>query len=108
MQYKTTHPLTEQSRGADFCPACGAQVKWIRLLSGRWICVDPEPVLYGPGGRDWLVTGRNFEADITKKCKIWRPGLLPLKLKKGYKPHAWGCERWAFQRRSGMRSQRGD
>ena len=60
MHYKnrrqpSNNTLTEPSRGDDFCPLCGAQVKWIRLISGRWIAVEPEPVLYVDGGRQWLV-----------------------------------------------------
>lgn len=51
--------LTSPVRGSDFCEKCGLEVMWIRLLSGSWIAVDPEPVLYIPDeGKRWLIEGR--------------------------------------------------
>lgn len=90
---RKSRPLTEKSKGESFCPVCGAEVKWIRMTSGRWISVDPEPILYLDGGRNWLVEDKVFDADIIKTCKIWHPGMLTQGVKKGYKPHLWGCER---------------
>lgn len=96
MHYKnrrqpSSNTLTEPSRGDDFCPLCGAQVKWIRLISGRWIAVEPEPVLYVDGGRQWLVDDKRYEADIRKRCKVWKPGIVSHGIRKGYRPHVWEC-----------------
>ena len=88
---RKNRPLTEKSKGENFCPACGAQVKWIRMTSGRWISVEPEPILYVDGGRNWLVEGKPFNADMKKRCKIWKPGMIMQGVKKGYKPHMWEC-----------------
>lgn len=80
--------LTERTRGADYCPECGEAVKWIRLMSGQWIAVQPEPVLYIPhAGRRWLVEGKRWDADILKDCDIWEPGKVKDNLKKGFLPH---------------------
>lgn len=84
--------LTEPSRGEDYCSACGSHIKWIRLMSGRWVAVEPEPVLYLDGGRNWLIEDRSYDADIKKNCRIWRPGMLLAGVHKGYKPHAWECD----------------
>lgn len=85
-------PLTERSKGERFCPKCGSELKWIRLLSGAWIAVEPMPVLYIPhGGKKWLVEGRNRDADIIKDCEIWKAGMLHDNLRKGYMPHKWQC-----------------
>lgn len=85
--------LTNRHRGERFCPRCGCELKWIRLLSGSWIAVEPEPIYYEPrAGRSWLVEGRKWDAEILKDCKIWRRGMPTEGLKKGYKPHAWECE----------------
>lgn len=93
MHSKKRRPLTEASRGSEYCPDCGGQIKWVRLLSGRYIAVDPEPVMYIDGGRDWLVERTKYEADIKNHCRIWRPGMLTGGIKYGYKPHKWTCGR---------------
>lgn len=85
-------PLTYRDRGERFCERCGCEIKWIKLLSGRWIAVEPQPILYIPGGgRKWLVENRNQDADIIKDCEIWKPGMIMDNLKKGFMPHAWMC-----------------
>lgn len=85
-------PLTEKTRGGNYCRICGEEVKWIRLMSERWIAVDPEPVLYVPEvGRKWIVEGRNWDAEIIKDAEIWRRGMSRENVKHGFIPHAWEC-----------------
>ena len=80
--------LTEIARGENYCPDCGSPLRWVRLLSGRWIAVEPQPVLYIPGGgRKWLVSSSRWDADILKNCEVWKPGMIREGLKKGYLPH---------------------
>lgn len=101
-------PLTEKVRGGRFCEKCGSEIKWIHLLSGSWIAVEPMPVMYIPhSGRKWLVEGKNRDAVILKDCEIWKPGMLHDRLKKGYLPHKWQCDaedhrtqRWTGKRRA--------
>lgn len=85
--------FTDTTRGPDFCPDCGEKIKWIRLLSGMWIAVNEEPVLYIEGsGKRWLVEYVKWDATIIKDCQIYKPGLgmdLTHPLKKGYKPHVF-------------------
>lgn len=49
--------------------------------------------MYLDGGKNWLVEDRKYDADIRKHCRIWRPGMLLNRVKKGYKPHVWECGR---------------
>ncbi len=85
--------FTDITRGPDFCPKCGEYVKWIRLISGMWIAVNEQPVLYVPGaGKMWLVEYVKWDATILKDCLIYRPGLeidLSEPLAKGYEPHVF-------------------
>lgn len=87
--------FTEKVRGDRYCPECGSPLRWVRLLSGRWIAVEPQPVLYIPGGgRKWLVSARRYDADILKDCEIWKPGMIHDNLQRGYIPHLFtGCGR---------------
>lgn len=83
-------PLTQAYRGDDYCPICGSEIKWIRLLNNRWIAVEPEPVLYIPhGGKKWLIEGRRWDAEFLKDCEIWKPGMLRNNIKRGFFPHEW-------------------
>lgn len=87
--------LTSPVRGSDFCEKCGLEVMWIRLLSGSWIAVDPEPVLYIPDeGKRWLIEGRRWDAVFIKGAKIYKPfsGMDRSKVERGYMPHAWICD----------------
>ena len=46
----------------------------MRLVSGRWIAVQEEPVLYIPdAGKRWLVEGINYDAEILKGCLVYEP-----------------------------------
>lgn len=86
--------LTQKFRGDLGCESCGEVVKWIRLLSGMWIAVQPEPVLYIPGqGNRWLVEYTNYDATIMKDCLIFErgKGMDIDKVELGYMPHAWVC-----------------
>lgn len=86
--------LTQKYKGGLGCPYCGEVVKWVRLMSGMWIAVQPEPVLYIPGeGKRWLVEYMNYDADFMKDCLIYErgKGMDTSKVQKGYMPHAWVC-----------------
>lgn len=86
--------LTSRYRGNWCCEYCGEVVKWVRLLSGMWIAVQEEPVLYIPGeGREWLIEYQDYDAAFMKDCRIYRPfrGMDYRKVKKGYIPHAFVC-----------------
>ena len=86
--------LTQRCKGDRFCPHCGEEVRWIKLLSGSYIAVDLQPILYIPhDGREWLVEGRRRDAEILKDCRIWKAGMLKDNLRRGYRPHAWNCNR---------------
>ena len=84
--------LTSGIRGDDYCNRCGEYVRWIRLISGRWIAVNRQPILYIPhAGNRWLVTG--FDDQIARDCLIFKPykGMDKSKLKRGYEIHAFTC-----------------
>lgn len=86
--------LTSKYRGSWYCPNCGEVIKWVRLVSGRWIAVQEEPVLYIPdAGRRWLVEGINYDAEILKDCLVYEPfkGMDRSKVKYGYMPHVFAC-----------------
>ena len=86
--------LTSRYRGGWYCEYCGEVIKWVRLMSGMWIAVQEQPVLYIPHeGKEWLVEYRNYDAEFMKDCLIYKPfrGMDISKVKKGYKPHAWVC-----------------
>ena len=86
--------LTSRYRGNWYCEYCGEVIKWVRLISGRWIAVQEEPILYIPGaGKEWLIEYRNYDAEFLKDCLIYRPfrGMDYSKVVKGYMPHAWVC-----------------
>lgn len=51
---------------------CGAPVRWVRLASGRWVPLDPEPVLdgnivVGPDGTASYLTKSDGEVDPTRR-----------------------------------------
>lgn len=82
--------LTRSSRGEAYCPECGSKLRWARLLSGRWIALEPQPILYIPHqGRNWLVDRWRLDTEILKDCKIWKKGMPRENLKKGFLPHAF-------------------
>lgn len=86
--------LTRKYRGDWYCHECGEVIKWVRLISGMWIAVQPEPVLYIPGeGRRWIVEYTNYDAEFIKDCLMYEPfkGMDRSKVRYGYMPHAWVC-----------------
>lgn len=86
--------LTSRTRGNWYCEYCGECIHWIRLISGMWIAVQEEPVLYIPGeGNRWLVEDCRYDAEILRDCLIYRPfqGMDRSKVKYGYMPHAFVC-----------------
>lgn len=86
--------LTQKYRGGLGCELCGEVVKWVRLISGLWIAVQPEPVLFIPGeGRNWLISFDNYDAIFMKNCLIFKrgKGMDTSKVIEGYMPHAWVC-----------------
>ena len=86
--------LTSKYRGNWYCDTCGEVIKWVRLISGMWIAVQEEPVLYIPGeGKRWLVEYQNYDAVILKDCLIYEPfkGMDRSKVKYGYMPHVFVC-----------------
>lgn len=87
-----TDTLTKRSRGGDFCPKCGAFVRWVRLDTGRWIATDPEPVIYRDDGKEWLVVGNKWDGFINKGCRVWRPGDPTTDTRKGRRIHAFNCK----------------
>jgi hypothetical protein len=85
--------FTSRHRGPDFCPYCGEEVWWARLLSGLWMPVQPYPVLYLPrAGRAHLIDTR-FDGSILRDCLIYRGsrGMDTKKLKTGYEQHMYRC-----------------
>jgi hypothetical protein len=83
----------DRARGPDFCPCCGEELRWVRLMSGMWAAVQPCPVLYLPGaGRDWLIDAK-WDGEILRDCLTYRRGLGidPRKLRLGYAQHAYRC-----------------
>lgn len=86
--------LTRKYRGGLGCEYCGEVVKWIRLISGMWIAVQTEPVLYIPGkGKQWLISYENYDAEFMRDCLIYKAGrgMDTENIKYGYMPHAWVC-----------------
>lgn len=86
--------LTQKYKGGLGCENCGEVIKWVRLMSGMWIAVQPEPILYIPGeGKRWLVEYCNYDAEILKDCLIFErsKGMDTSKVEYGYMPHAWVC-----------------
>lgn len=86
--------LTQKYKGDWYCPHCGEVIKWVRLMSGMWIAVQTEPVLFIPGeGKRWLVEYTNYDAEFMKDCLIYKGGqwMNTEKIEKGYMPHVWVC-----------------
>ena len=86
--------LTQKYKGDWYCPHCGEVIKWVRLMSGMWIAVQTEPVLFIPGeGKRWLVEYTNYDAEFMKDCLIYKvgQGMNTEKIEKGYMPHVWVC-----------------
>ena len=84
--------LTQKYKGDWYCPHCGEVIKWVRLMSGMWIAVQTEPVLFIPGeGKRWLVEYTNYDAEFMKDCLIYKggQGMNTEKIEKGYMPHVW-------------------
>ena len=68
--------------------------RWVRLMSGMWIAVQPEPVLFIPGeGKRMLVEYRNYDAEMIRNCLIYErsKNMDTSKVVKGYMPHAFVC-----------------
>ncbi|WP_428259669.1 hypothetical protein [Gallibacter sp. Marseille-QA0791] len=86
--------LTQKYKGGLGCERCGEVIKWVRLMSGMWIAVQPEPVLFIPGeGKRMLVEYRNYDAEMIRNCLIYERGknMDTSKVVKGYMPHAFVC-----------------
>lgn len=50
------------------CKSCGADILWIKMVSGTSMPVDAEPVMYTEGTKDVIVTpdGNVTRGNITK------------------------------------------
>jgi hypothetical protein len=80
-------------KGPEFCPYCGEEIRWVRLLSGMWAAVQVNPVLYIPGaGRARLIDAR-WGGEIMPDCLIYRGGrgMDTKKIKVGYEEHVYRC-----------------
>ena len=83
-----------RQRGTDFCPSCGEKVRWIKLITGMWIAVSEQPVLYIPGeGKMWLIEYVRTDAVIMKDCLIYKSGkgMNMNNIQKAYEPHSFSC-----------------
>jgi hypothetical protein len=82
-------------RGPDFCPYCGEELRWVRLVSGMWAAVQVDPVRYVPyAGRATLIDSR-WDGSRVRGCLIYRGGrgIDTSKLKTGYEEHVYRCYR---------------
>jgi hypothetical protein len=80
-------------RGPGFCPLCGEEIRWARLISGMWAAVQPYPVFYIPGeGRARLVDGK-WDGEIITGCLIYRGGrgMDASKARMGWEQHGYRC-----------------
>jgi hypothetical protein len=83
----------DRIRGPDFCPYCGEELRWVRLISGMWAAVQPDPVLYIPGkGRAHLIDAK-WDGEIITDCLIYRGGrgMDARKARIGYEQHMYRC-----------------
>ncbi|WP_298028772.1 hypothetical protein [uncultured Dysosmobacter sp.] len=69
------------------CRMCGAEIDWIQTPEGKYVAVDPEPVVVAENtGTDVFYTdeGRKFVG--TESGLPWRPDL-----EVGFVPHVRTC-----------------
>lgn len=67
------------------CKYCGAEIKWIRTVSGKSMPCDPGPISYRAGGSEKIVTP---DGEVIA-CTICRRGEAADGI--GYVPHWATC-----------------